>query len=364
MRIRIPEHVRRLTPYVPGKPIEEAERQLGLREVVKLASNENPLGPSPRALQAVREAAPRVHRYPDGNGHALRMALAARHGVPATQIVLGNGSTELIEVAAKALLSAGRAAVVADPAFIMYRIAVEAMGATLRVVPLRNERHDLVAMARACDASTALVYIGNPNNPTGTYVTRSEMEEYFGLLPRHVLTIVDEAYFDYVEAPEYPDGLELLRAGRSLAVLRTFSKIHGLAGMRIGYAVTVKEVAAALDAVRSPFNTSVLAQAAALAALDDTEHVTRSRAENAREVRFLSDELSRRQVPFVPPAANFFLIRSAIRGEELYQKLLRQGVIVRPMEAYGYTHSVRLSVGTRRENERFLEAMDQVLGRI
>jgi len=361
MNIRIPDHVRRLTPYVPGKPIEEAERQLGIREVVKLASNENPLGPSPRALEAMRAAAGRVHRYPDGHGYALRLALAARHGVPATQVVLGNGSTELLEVAAKAFLSSERGAVVAEPAFIMYRIAVAAMGAPLVSVPLREDRHDLPAMAAACDERTALVYIGNPNNPTGTYVTRSQMDEYFRRLPAHVLTVVDEAYFDYVEAADYPDCLEDLRAGRGVVVLRTFSKIHGLAGMRIGYAVTLKEVASALDAVRSPFNTSVLAQVAARAALEDTEHVARSRAENAREARFLSEELSRRGLEFVPPAANFFLVRTPARGEEVYQNLLRLGVIVRPMEAYGYSHAIRLSVGTRRENQRLLEALDRAL---
>ncbi|HEU4403400.1 MAG TPA: histidinol-phosphate transaminase [Candidatus Polarisedimenticolia bacterium] len=361
MSIRIPAHIGEISPYVPGTPIEEAERRSGLRQVVKLASNENPLGPSPRALQAIRDVASGVHRYPDGSGQALRQALADDIGFPATQIVLGNGSTELLEIAAKVFLSAQRGAVVAEPAFIIYRLAVRAMGAPLRLVPLKNERHDLERMAAACDDSTALVYIGNPNNPTGTSVSCSEMEEYLARLPRHVLTIVDEAYSDYVEASDYPSCLEYLKAGHNLVILRTFSKIHGLAGMRIGYAVSSREVAVALDAVRSPFNTSVLAQAAARAALSDAEHVARSRAENSREARYLAGEFRRRGIDFVPTVANFFLVRTRTKGETLYRRLLSLGVIIRPMEPYGYQDAVRVSIGTRAENERFLTTLDQVL---
>jgi histidinol-phosphate aminotransferase len=360
VKFRVPDHILKISPYVPGKPIEEAERQLGIREVVKLASNENPLGPSPRALKAIRETAGRAHRYPDSQGHDLRLALSERLRFPVEQIVLGNGSTEVVELLAKAFLSRERGAVIADQSFIMYSIAVRAMGAPLRLVPLKNYRHDLEAMAAACDDATALVYIGNPNNPTGTHVSRADFDAYFRRVPDHVLTVVDEAYRDYVEVSDYPDGLDDLRAGRNIVVLRTFSKIHGLAGMRIGYAVTVKEVARALEGVRSPFNTSVLAQAAARAALDDADHVARSRAENSREAAFLGAELARRGLKFVPAVANFLLVFTPQRGEEVYQALLRLGVIVRPALAYGFTHAVRVSVGTHRENERFLAAIDQV----
>ena len=361
MTIRIPRHLRSFAAYVPGKPIEEVERTLGIRDAVKLASNENPLGPSPKAAEAIRQVAGRVHRYPDGNGYALRQALAARLDVPEAQIVLGNGSTELVELLAKAFLADGAGAVVADQAFIMYRIAVAAMAAPLTLVPLRDDRHDLRAMADACDDRTSLVYIANPNNPTGTYVTRLEVEDYFRRVPPHVLTVLDEAYLDYVEAADFPDGLELLKGGKSLAVLRTFSKIHGLAGMRIGYAATLKDVAAVLESVRSPFNTSVPAQAAALAALGDTAHVARSRTENARGARFLQDELRRRGVGFVPTVANFLLVRTGMSGEDLHQRLLRLGVIVRPMEAYGYPDGIRVSIGTGEELRKFLEALDRVL---
>lgn len=360
MKVRIPDHILKIAPYVPGKPIEEAQRQLGLREVVKLASNENPLGPSPLAIKAIREAAARIHRYPDSHGHDLRQALAGRLGFPTEQIVLGNGSTEIVEILAKAFLSRDRGAVVADQSFIMYPIAVRTMGAPLTLVPLKDYRHDLEAMAAACDDRTALVYIGNPNNPTGTCVGRAEFEAYFRRVPGHVLTVIDEAYRDYVEAADYPDGLDDVRQGRSVVLLRTFSKIHGLAGMRIGYAVTVKEVALALQTVRSPFNTSVLAQAAGLAALEDDAHVRRSREENGREARFLAAEMARRGTKFVPSVANFFLVFTPLRGEEIYQALLREGVIVRPMEAYGFSHAVRVSVGTRKEIARFLEVWDRV----
>jgi histidinol-phosphate aminotransferase len=241
----------------------------------------------------------------------------------------------------------------------MYSIAVMAMGAPLTLVPLRNHRHDLEAMAAACDDTTALVYIGNPNNPTGTHVGRDAFDAYFRRVPAHVLTVVDEAYRDYVAVPDYPDCLDDLRRGRNVVALRTFSKIHGLAGMRIGYAVTVKEVARAIETVRSPFNTSVLAQVAARAALEDVEHVSRSREENSREVAFLGAELARRGLKFIPTVANFFLVFTAKTGEEVYEALLRSGVIVRPMQPYGFDRAVRVSVGTRPENERFLEALDQ-----
>jgi histidinol-phosphate aminotransferase len=359
---RIPDHVLRIAPYVPGKPIEEAQRETGRGDVVKLASNENPLGASPRALEAIRATAEEAHRYPDGSGYALRRALALRHGLSPSQVVLGNGSTELVEILAKTFLHDRRNAVVADPAFIMYRIAVLAMNAPLVSVKLHEDRHDLDAMAAACNRRTGLVYIGNPNNPTGTYVGRDEFERYFARVPSHVLTVIDEAYLDYVEARDYPDGLEFLRAGRHVVILRTFSKIHGLAGLRIGFGLTSPDVSRALEAVRSPFNTSAVAQAAALAALEDRRHVSRSRAQNARETRFLETALRRRGLDFVPTCANFILVRAGLAGEELHQRLLQEGVIVRPMEAYGYKDAVRVSIGRRQDNQRFLKALDAVLG--
>lgn len=358
--IEIPEHLRHISPYVPGKPIEEAERELGIT-FVKLASNENPLGPSPMAVAALRDACAGVNRYPDGSGHYLRHALAARLGFEPEQVVLGNGSTELVEILAKAFLADGRGAVVAEQAFIMYSIAVRAMAAPLRSIPQKDHHHDLPGMAEACDQRTALVYIGNPNNPTGTYVDRAAFDAYFERVPDRVLTIIDEAYFEYVEAPDYPDCLDYLRAGRNVVVLRTFSKIHGLAGLRIGYGLTSPDVLRALEAVRSPFNTSAVAQAGALAALGDTEHVERSRRANSAGLKFLQDELARRGIDFVPSVTNFVLVRTPLPAAEIYQRLLSRGVIVRPMAAYGYPDGVRVSLGTEAENRRFLDALDDSL---
>jgi histidinol-phosphate aminotransferase len=359
--IEIPEHLRSIAPYVPGKPIEEAERELGIT-FVKLASNENPLGPSPKAVTALHEACEGVNRYPDGSGYYLRRALAEHLAVGPQQIILGNGSTEVVEILAKAYLADGRGALIAEQAFIMYGIAVKAMAAPLVMVPQQDHRHDLRAMAGACDAQTALVYIANPNNPTGTYVGRDDFEAYFDRVPDHVLTVIDEAYFEYVDKPDYPDSLDYLRAGRNVVVLRTFSKVHGLAGLRIGYGVTSPDVIRALEAVRSPFNTSAIAQDAALAALDDAEHVERSRRENARGLEYLQSELARRGIGFIPAVTNFVLVRTALPAAELYKRLLSKGVIVRPMGAWGYPDGVRVSVGTESENRRFLTALDESLG--
>ncbi len=361
MSVLIPEHIRSIVPYVPGTPIEQAEREVGVGQVVKLASNENPLGPSPRAIEAIRQAAGRVHRYPDACGLVLREALATRLGIPVGQIVLGNGSTEIVELLAKTLLPGGRGAVVATQSFIMYRIAVQSMGASIREVPLVHHRHDLSAMAAACGTGTAIVYIGNPNNPTGTYVSRAELDDFLTRLPESLLVVLDEAYRDYVEAPDYPDGLEDLRRGRNVAVLRTFSKIHGLAGLRIGYAALPAELAAAVERVRSPFNTSVVGQVAALAALGDGDHVRRSREENSRERTFLMGEIAGRKLAFIPSVTNFLLVETGMDAQDLYIRLLRQGVIVRPMGSYGFPRGVRVSVGTHPENLRFLAALDRAL---
>lgn len=359
--LKVPGHISRIEPYVPGKPIEEVERELGLKGTVKLASNENPLGPSPLAVRAAREALEGSHRYPDGSGFYLRERLSRIHRLPADQILLGNGSTELVEILARTFLGRDGNAVMADQAFIMYRIAVLAVNGNERVVPLRGMRHDLPAMAARVDASTRLVFIANPNNPTGTYVTHAEMEEFLERVPDDVLVVVDEAYREYVEAGDYPDTVAFLSGGRRLAILRTFSKIHGLAGLRLGFALTTAEVRSAAEKVRSPFNTSSVAQAAGLAALDDAGHVARSREHNSREAAFLQQELGRRGIGYTPTVANFVLVDTGRDAEEVFAGLLRLGVIVRPMGAYHLPTCVRVTVGTREENLRFLDALGKVL---
>lgn len=362
--IHLPENISRIEPYVPGKPIEEVERELGLAGTVKLASNENPLGPSPGAVEAARAALDGIHRYPDGSGYYLKAALAERHSLAPEQILLGNGSAELVEILARTFLGRDDNAVIADGAFIMYRLAVMAVNGNARTVPLAQHRHDLSAMAAAIDRSTRLVFIANPNNPTGTYVGREELGRFMDAIPDDVLVVLDEAYHEYVEATDYPDGREWLRRDRRVAILRTFSKIHGLAGLRIGYALTTPEVRAAAEKVRSPFNTSSVAQAAALAALGDAGHVARSREHNTRELAFLGAELTRRGMPPIPSVANFVLIDTGRDGEAVYRAMMEEGVIVRPVGAYGMPRNLRVTVGTHAENLRFLDALDRALPRI
>lgn len=360
MSSKLPRHVLRIPQYEPGMPEEDLASGEGGGRPLKLASNENPLGPSPLAVEAARGALEQIHRYPDGSGRLLREALAARWSFPAEQIVLGNGSTELVELLARAFLGGTAGAVIAKQSFIMYRIAVLAAKGRCLEVALRDMRYDLPRMARECDRGTALVYIANPNNPTGTYVSAAEMEEYFRTVPASVLTVLDEAYGEYVEAADYPSGLDFLRQGRNLVVLRTFSKAYGLAGLRLGYALASREVVATLERLRSPFNTSRIAQSAGVAALQDVEHLSRSRASNRAGLHMLQAELGRRGIRHVSSVANFLLVDFERPGEDVYRGLLKHGVITRPMAAYGFPQAVRITVGAEAENARLLAALDHL----
>lgn len=357
-----PEYIRKLSAYIPGKPIEEVQRELGVSEIVKLASNENPLGTSPKALAAVREALPSLNRYPDGSGYAVRRALAARHAVDIDQIILGSGSCEIIEMLARAYLADGDEAVISQQSFVMYELAVSQVNGRALVVPCAaGRRHDVDAMARAITPRTKLVYVANPCNPTGTYITREELDRLLSVAGESVLVVLDEAYFEYVDRPDYPNGLDDLKAGRNVIALRTFSKIYGLAGLRIGYGIASPEVIALLNRVRSPFNTTSLAQAAALGAVEDDEWATRSRLHNLRELKFLEGELKRRGVRYVPSVTNFVLIEFGRNIKELFIEFQRQGVIIRPVGGPGLVNCARVSVGTREENEKFLAALDRIM---
>jgi len=349
-------------PYLPGSPLEELDGTPGDDPFVRLASNENPLGPSPRAVEAARAALGQVHRYPDAAGRRLRSALSRKFQVTPDQILLGNGSTELVELLARAFLGRDGWAVMAEQTFVMYRIAVQAVNGQAREIPLRGSRYDLDAMAAACDDRTVLVYLANPDNPTGTYVTREELERYFSRVPPGVLTALDEAYAEYLDRDDYPSGLDFLRQGRRVAVLRTFSKAYGLAGLRMGFALAPPGIISALERVRSPFNTSRVAQAAALHALEEAEHLQRSR-ELVREGReYLEQEFRRRGLSFIPSVTNFVLVDVRSDAEEIHRRLLQRGIIVRPMAPYRFPTSLRVTVGTSLENRRFLEALDEVLG--
>jgi histidinol-phosphate aminotransferase len=356
----VPEWIQRLAPYPPGMPLEELEREYGITGSIKLASNENPFGPSPRAIAAIADALPMLHRYPDGSGFYLRQALAKRIGVAADAIILGNGSNDIIELAVRAFLRPGDEAVMADQAFVIYQMVVQAAGAIARRVPLRRFTHDLEAIKAAIGPATRLVFLANPNNPTGTIYKRDEWEDFLDDVPPHVLIVADDAYADYVEDAEYPDSLAYQRRDRLLLTLRTFSKIYGLAGVRVGYGVGPFEVVEVLNRIRQPFNVNALAQVAALAALDDQAHVERTRANNRAGLAYLRAACERLGRPYVPSWANFLLIDVG-DGARVYDALLRRGVIVRPMGVYGFPRHLRVTAGTPAENQRFAESLTAVL---
>jgi histidinol-phosphate aminotransferase len=363
LRLLVPEWIRTLTPYPPGMPIEELERELGIHDSIKLASNENPLGPSPKAVEAIVRALPTLHRYPDGSAFYLRRKLAQRHGVSPDEIIVGNGSNELIEMLARTFLRPRDEAVMADQAFVVYRMVTQAVAATARIVPLRNFTHDLEAIAEAVTARTRLVFVANPNNPTGTIFLRGMWEAFLrSLAGRQLLVVADDAYAEFATDPEYPDTIACRGSGEVPVVsLRTFSKLYGLAGLRVGYAVAPVGIVDALGRVRQPFNVNALALVAATAALDDHEHVSRTLSVNREGMAYLTHELDRLGVPWVPSNANFLLVRVG-RGARVYEALLRQGVIVRPMDGYGFPDHLRVSVGLPDENARCIHALEAVLG--
>jgi histidinol-phosphate aminotransferase len=352
----VPPWIQALEPYPPGKPIDELEREYGVSGSIKLASNENPLGPSPKAIEAIRRALLDVNRYPDGSCYHLKRALARKIGVSPETLLIGNGSNEILELAVRTFLRAGEEAVMADQAFIIYRMLVQGQGGRAKCIPLRNFTHDLEAIAEAVTPETRLVFLANPNNPTGTIFKRDAWDEFLAAVPENVIVVMDEAYAEYVDDKDYPDTLADLRRRRPILVLRTFSKIYGLAGLRVGYGVGQPELIDLMNRLRAPFNVNTLAQVAALAALGDDEHVQRTRQVNREGMAYLREALTRLGYELVPSWANFILVRvgSALR---VYDALLRLGVIVRPVPVYGFPEHLRVSVGTREENERLIGAL-------
>jgi histidinol-phosphate aminotransferase len=356
------EGVRGLSPYEPGKPIEELERELGLAGIVKLASNESPLGPSPRALDAARAALADIARYPDGNGFRLKAALAERLRVSPAQITLGNGSNDVLEFVARAFAGPGDEVVYSQHAFAVYPLATRAVGASGVAVPARDYGHDLGAMARAVTERTRVVFIANPNNPTGTWVDGNALATFVSALPEHVIVVVDEAYCEYVDEEGYPDCTRWLAERTNLVVTRTFSKAYGLAGLRVGYAVSHPDLADLLNRVRQPFNVNSVALAAAEAALADGEHLARAVAVNRDGLAWLTEALDRMGLSYIPSIGNFVSLELPVDAEPVYQALLREGVIVRPVAGYGLPRHLRVSVGLAQDNRCFVEALGRVLG--
>jgi histidinol-phosphate aminotransferase len=354
-------HVLRLRPYVPGKPIEEVEREYGIRNAVKLASNENSLGPSPLAVEAIRTAAAEVGLYPDGSSYALTRELAQHWGVAPENLILGNGSDELIHYIGVAFLRPGDELLTAHPSFVRYESAAILNQAECVAVPLRDYRYDLAAMAERLSPRTRLVFIANPNNPTGTMVTRAELERFLDAVPSQAVVVMDEAYYEYVESADYPQCWEYVKEGRNLIILRTFSKIYALAGLRVGYGMARPDLIHVLHQVREPFNVNLIAQAAARASLRDPGQVTRSRDLNRAGKAYLTDQLTRLGLQVAPSEANFLLVDLGRPGQTVFEALLRRGVIIRTLDIYGLPSHVRVTIGTQEEIERFVRELRSVL---
>jgi len=354
----VPEWILSLTPYQPGKPIEEVEREYGITDSIKIASNENPLGPSPKAVAAITAVLPDLNRYPDGDAFYLKKRLSEKLGLDRSRLILGNGSNELIEMIVRTFVRVGESIVVGEHAFAIYHLVNKAAGGRTIAVPHTGFRFDLAAMAEAVAADTRIVFLDNPNNPTGTIYTRDEWEAFLKRVPSDVLIVVDEAYFEFVDDPDYPNSLEYHSDGRLIVTLRTFSKICGLAGLRVGYGVSSPQLIDALNRIRQPFNVNSLAQVGALAALDDEAHIRRTQDNNRNGLAYLRAELDRLGVEYAPSWANFLLVNI---GAGVAQRLLPAGIIVRPMEGYGYPGYARVSVGTPSENARFIEALERIV---
>ncbi len=351
-----------LTPYVPGKPVSELERELGIRESVKLASNENPLGPGPKAKAAVAEALEELGRYPDGSGFELRRVLADYHRVPPAAVTLGNGSNDVLDLIARTFLGSGAESVFSEHAFAVYPIVTQAVGARARVAKATAHGHDLEALAALVTDRTRVVWIANPNNPTGTWLAAEPLKRFIGSLPRTCVVVVDEAYTEYVTEPDYPDATRWLEAFPTLVVTRTFSKAHGLAGLRVGYGVSDPRLAALLNRVRQPFNVNALAQVAAAAAIGDREHVRASVELNRLGMRELTVAFDRLGLDYIPSVGNFVSVDLGRPAGPVNEALLRRGVITRPVANYGLPNHLRVSIGLSSENARLIEALEAVLG--
>lgn len=354
--------IKDLHPYIPGKPVEDLERELGISNAAKLASNENPLGPSQLAIEAIAKYRDAIHIYPDGDCYNLKQALAKRLNVNAKQITIGNGSNEIIELVSRLFIGPGIDVVVSQYSFAIYALVAQALNANCIQVPAKQWGHDLDAMLAAINENTKMVFIANPNNPTGTYVSASALKNFLSNIPNQVIVVLDEAYFEYVEHEDYPDGISLLSEYDNLVVMRTFSKIYGLAGLRIGYGVSSVKIADYLNRIRQPFNVNQLAQQSALAALTDEQHVQHSISVNKAGMQQLETGLQRLGLDTIPSVGNFISFAVDGDAQTVYEALLRKAVIVRPMASYKMPQHLRVTIGTVDQNQQFLQALSEVVG--
>ena len=361
MKLDIPESLLSIKPYPPGKPMEEVFREYGLTDVVKLASNENPLGPSSAVIEAITRTLPKIHRYPDGSGYELLTALSGNLGISKERLIIGNGSDEIIGMLATALLRPGVSAVLPEPSFLMYEIMIKTAGAEAHFVPLKNFAIDLPAMKEKITDNTRLVFLTHPNNPTGSFIKKDEFEWFMEGLPENVVVISDEAYIEFARDKDAMNSLQYIDKGYPVVTLRTFSKVYGLAGLRIGYGIMDQELADVLNRFRQPFNTNILAQAAACAALNDTDYLEKTVSLIHREIDFLYAALSDIGVSYVPSQSNFILIEVKGGADKVFKSMLKKGVIVRSMSSYGYPDHIRVNAGLHEENVRFVNALEETL---
>ncbi|MEO0074996.1 MAG: histidinol-phosphate transaminase [candidate division WOR-3 bacterium] len=351
-----------IKPYKPGKPIEEVIRELKLTgKVIKLASNENPLGTSPKALHAMQKALSESYLYPDDNAFYLKQKLAEKHNVNLDNIIIGNGSVELIYFACLSYLNPYERLMRSSGSFLMAKIGTEVMGSVIQEIPLKDYCHDLDRMASAITPQTKIIYLDNPINPLGTAFMHKDLEKFLAKVPDYILVIIDEAYYDYITTKDYPDSFKFLNEGKNVLILRTFSKIHGLAGLRIGYGISKPEIINALMKVRTPFNASRIAQIGAIAALDDVTHIKRSRKVNEIGKRYLYKELRKLNLFFLESYANFIFVNFATDSQLIFDELQKRGVITRTIKEYGFPNALRISIGTPAENKRLIRALSEVL---
>ena len=353
-------YISNLVPYVPGKPVEELEREIGITDAIKIASNENPLGPSPKAIESARTVLTSVNRYPDGDCFYLRDKLSHVLGVKKDTLIFGNGSNEVIEIAARTFMKSGDEAIMGEFAFIVYPLVTMALGGEAVVSPMPDMVHDLNDMYKRITPRTRMIFIANPNNPTGTMVDKTQIEWFINSVPKDIIILIDEAYFEYVDNIDYPDTLEYHEMRESLITVRTFSKIYGLAGLRLGYGVTSSEIVSYMNRVREPFNINSIAQNAALSALDDHDHVDNTRKVNNEGMQYLEKRFSELGIKYYKSYANFILIDLGRDPMPLYNALLQKGIIVRPVRGYGLNTHLRISVGLEKENRRLIKALEEL----
>jgi histidinol-phosphate aminotransferase len=353
--------IKELQPYQAGKPVEELQRELGISDIVKLASNENPFGPSERVVAALKAAMPELARYPDGSAFSLKEKLSRHLDVETNMLTIGNGSNDVLELLARVYLRPGMEAIVSQHSFVVYPLAVKSLGADLRVVPAKNYAQDLDATLAAITDKTRMIFIANPNNPTGTWIKKAELSSFMKKVREDIIVVLDEAYFDYVEEPEYPDGIVMHKQFNNIVVTRTFSKSYGLASLRVGYSVSHADIADLLNRVRQPFNVNSMSLAAAIVALDDQEHVTAAIDNNNQGMAYLTEACDKLGLEYIPSVGNFLTVDFGRDALPIYEALLHEGVIVRPIGVYEMPNHLRVTIGKPSENERFVNSLIKVL---